>query len=551
MTDGIRVKPTIEFLFDLIDKVEKGAIRIPDFQRTYVWREDQMTDLFDSVVKSYPIGSLFFWSTEGDHATSHHIGPIAQPERKPGASMQLILDGQQRLTTLVGALRAKEDSDREWKVYYDPELRRFCHTKADSSLEPHWVPVSSLTDTLKVLAACRQLLERNAKKARVWIPQIESVARALAQYKIPIIEYADNDLNSAVEVFSRLNQKGSRITADQLVSALTYREGDDGTSTFRLADHIDNLVKLIETTGFGAIDRTFVLRAVLAAAEMDIYRTNWTSLGKELREQGQQRLPAAVEETRRGLRRALKFLRSMDVHNHRLLPYGMQLVTLSVFFGRCAQPSQRQAKLLTRWYWASSFSAWFGSSNPSQERWLIEELRDKIAVNPMAQNLETFDLETPALPIPTKFDQRSARVRALVNVMLAQSPLQKNGKPLGARAARLLVMKDAAAIGHIFSSRGGELGASPANRILAVRSKPGLAKNWLRRVDAAYRDDVLRSHAIPPSAAKALEDDDAETFLRLRLKHLDKLERAFMEERGVTPPKEGARPASSPIDTDD
>jgi hypothetical protein len=113
------------------------------------------------------------------------------------------------------------------------------------------------------------------------------------------------------------------------------------------------------------------------------------------------------------------------------------------------------------------------------------------------------------------------------------------------------VTKDAAAIGHIFSSRGGELAASPANRILAVQNKPGLAKNWLRRIDAVQRDEVLLSHAIPPSAARALEGNDAEAFLQLRLKHLDKLERAFMKGHGVTPPKEGARPAPSPIDTDE
>lgn len=167
------------------------------------------------------------------------------------------------------------------------------------------------------------------------------------------------------------------------------------------------------------------------------------------------------------------------------------------------------------------------------------------------RDLQKFNLEIPALPIPAKFDQRSARVRALMNVMLAQGPRKRNGDLLGSRAARLLVTKDAAAIGHIFSSRRSGLRASPANRILAIQSKPGLAKNWLRRVDAAHRDEVLLSHAIPPSAAKALEDNDADTFLEQRFDHLDRLERAFMKQHGVTPPKEGARPALGAIDTDD
>jgi hypothetical protein len=549
--DGIRVKPTIDFLFDLVEKVEKGVIRVPDFQRAYVWREDQMTDLFDSVVKSYPIGSLFFWSTEEDHATSNKIGPIEQPPRRAGASMQLILDGQQRLTTLVGVLRASENAPREWQVFYDPELRRFCHPAADGTVEVHWVAVSNLTDTIKILNASKRLMEADEKKARSWIPQLEVVARALAGYKVPIIEYIDNNLGSAVEVFSRLNQKGSKITADQLVSALTYREADDGGRTFRLADYIDELVSLIETMGFGTIDRTFVLRCVLAAADMDIYRTNWSSLGKELREKSEQGLPAAVEQARRGLKRAVKFLRQLGVHNQRLLPYGMQLVALCAFFGRCRNPSKSQVELLTKWFWVSSFSAWFGSSNPSQERRLIEELRDVIAPNSSSSELRHFDLEQPALPIPSKFDQRSARVRALMNVMIAQGPKRADGTELGARAAKLLVTKNASAIGHILPSRGEGLRASPANRILAVKNEPGIAKNWLLELPADIRNDVLRSHAIPPNSYRMLRDGKSDEFLALRIAYLQQLEHHFMDARGVQPPKEGSVPSLSPIDTDD
>jgi len=548
MTEGIRVKPTIEFLFDLIEKVEKGVIRVPAFQRAYVWRNDQMTDLLDSVVKSYPIGSLFLWSTDSDHVTSDSVGPVRQPDRRPG-TMQLILDGQQRLTTLVGVLRAGVKADPRWKVFYDPEQARFCHAKNDDTVEPHWVPVSSLTDTIKVLSASRDLMARGDKKAAQWIARVEGVARALASYKIPIIEYHDNDLDSAVEVFSRLNQKGSKISADQLVSALTYREAGDDTESFRLADGIDELVNLVETMGFGSIDRTFVLRAVLAAAEMDIYRTDWTRLGKDLREKGQSRLPAAVQEARLGISRAVKFLKTIGVHNQRLLPYGMQLVALSAFFGRCAKPSPRQSALVTRWFWASSFSAWFGSSNPSQERRLIEELRDKVATDRSPRSLRHFDLGVSALPMPSQFDQRSARVRALMNVMLAQKPRRPDGRALGGSAARLLVTKDSAAIGHIFPSKKEGLRASPANRILAFMNKPGLARTWIKNCDPTRRDEVLLSHAIPPEAFGLL--NDAEQFLESRLAHLDGLERDFMAERDVTPPKEGATPASSPIDTDD
>ena len=95
------------------------------------------------------------------------------------------------------------------------------------------------------------------------------------------------------------------------------------------------------------------------------------------------------------------------------------------------------------------------------------------------------------------------------------------------------------------------LRASPANRILDVASgQRGQAKSWLLELDPGVREDVLRSHAIPPESFELLRNGEHDEFLRSRMQFLGQLERSFMKEVGVTPPSSDEA-ALSALDTDD
>lgn len=551
MNEGIRVKSSIDSLRGLIDDVQEGRLRLPAFQRSFTWRNDQMADLFDSVAQGYPIGSLFLWNTMGDHVTSDHIGPFAQPARKPGAPVSLVIDGQHRIVTLVGVLLAGSDAEDRWRLYYDPRAQRFCHAPPGRPSDPSWVRVACLANTLSVLQESRRLIALDPGAATTWVERIERVARAITEYQIPVIGYS-GDLNSAIEVFARLNQKGKAMGPDELLSALTYRETKG--ESFRLADQIDSLLEDIEATGFGSINRTFALRAILAAADLDIYSRDWSGLAKDLQDSektSDDLLTNAVEEARRGLLAAVHLLRSQGILSIRQLSYGMQLVALSAFLGVKPDPSELQRATLLRMLWVSSFTAWFGP--PAQERALVRELRARARDGGDFEGLDSIDLEAPALPMPSHIDQRSARVRALVNVLIAQGPRRIDGTPLDADIGTLFLAREANPLTRIFTRGPKDLLASPANRILAVTNESGAARSWLRKIAPEHRDEVLRSLAIPPEAftLMLLAVNDAETFLPARQQYLDQLERAFMRAHGVTEPKQGAKPAPSPIDTED
>lgn len=554
------ITPQVVHLIDLLKWAREGRLRVPKFQRDFVWRRQDIIDLFDSISKQYPIGTLFLWGADPMPEHRNHIGPLGLPDYK--GQTWLVLDGQQRLTTLVGVLllgdsQWNKDLDPEdpgrWEIYFDARLEGgFSHAPQGEPRPSSYIAAPALLDTMKLFTEANRILkEWGNESAEVWVNRAQQVARAIQGYRVPIVQFTTNNLSIAVESFSRLNKKGRSIGQDEMFSALTYEE--KGGGRFHLAGEIDRLQQSMVRSGFGEVDRTILLRAVLTAAGLDMYRTDWSRLGQQVKDETRQRLPEAVKEAERGLMEARAFLNELGVLNSRMLPYSMQLVALCAFFGRCSSPTSEQRNLLSRWFWSSSFAGWFGSRNPTRVRRLVEELRDRLPTVQSPINLEHMDLDQPALPTPLRFDLRSARVRALVCVLLRRSPRRPDGTEIRLeQAAQLLFERGPESMSVVCATvRDTNLRKSPANRILDVApNEPGQAKNWLLKLDPAVRDEVLESHAVPRDSFSLIQSGENDAFLRLRLEYFGRLERDFMNEVHVTFP-ESNEPALSPIDTDD
>ncbi|NJL27632.1 MAG: DUF262 domain-containing protein [Thermoanaerobaculia bacterium] len=553
------ITPQVVHLIDLLKWAREGRLRVPIYQRDFVWRRQHIVDLFDSISRQYPIGTLFLWAADPMPEHRNHIGPLMLPDYK--GQPLLVFDGQQRLTTLVGVLlrddpqwdeKLEPEDPGRWEIYFDANSENgFCHLRPTEELPDSYFAAPSLLDTIKLFEEANRILKRIDKKvATDWINRAQQVARAIQSYRIPIVQFATNDLGIAVESFSRLNRKGRSVSQDEMFSALTYEEKSD--RRFHLAAEIDRLQQGMVRSGFGEVDRAILLRAVLTFADLDMYRTDWSRLGRQVKDETRERLPAAVGEAEVGFERARGFLRELGVLNARMLPYSMQLVALCAFFGRRAEATPAQEKLLRRWFWSSSFAGWFGSGNPTRVRRLVEELRDRLPRDLAPTKLENMDLDQPALPTPLRFDLRSARVRALVCVLLQLQPKRPDGAPLSLEeAAALLFDRGPRAMSVVCATvRDPNLRRSPANRILDVSSEEkGQAKNWLLRLEPDLASIIFEGHALPPNSTDLLGRDNDE-FLRERMQLLGKLEREFMQREHVTAPT-STEPALSPIDTDD
>ena len=100
---------------DLINDVKRGYIKIPQFQRDFIWPKEKAANLMDSIVKSYPIGTIILWKTKETLRSVRNLGGVSLPETPSGDFIQYVLDGQQRLTSIFASLIGAKVK-REYKI---------------------------------------------------------------------------------------------------------------------------------------------------------------------------------------------------------------------------------------------------------------------------------------------------------------------------------------------------------------------------------------------------------------------------------------------------
>jgi hypothetical protein len=89
---------------ELVGMIERGELRLPEMQRRYVWRAPRVRDLLDSLYRGYPSGSVLVWETDREQPTRDLA---VDQQDSPFAGHKLLLDGQQRLTSLSAVLRGR------------------------------------------------------------------------------------------------------------------------------------------------------------------------------------------------------------------------------------------------------------------------------------------------------------------------------------------------------------------------------------------------------------------------------------------------------------
>ena len=363
-----------------------------------------------------------------------------------------------------------------------------------------------------------------------WLEEADRLANAFRDYQLPIIRIRDADLDSAVTVFARLNRTGRKMAADEMVSALTYQRGQ-----FHLAGKLDEFKAELDRKGFGNLDRVFLLRAVLAALDRDIYAKDWADI--MVKPKVREALPDAFESAREGILRALNFLANLGVTSDRLLPYGLQIVFLGEFFRQCPQPTESVAGLLSRWFWVTSFTGWFGGVNTAQAKHALSEIRD------LARGDETqfrvVNLDVPAQPFPDRFDGRSARVRAFLLYLASLQPRSLRGEgPLD--PGKLLSTLGTVAVGYVSSNlpQNATLIRSPANRMYVDRDHVGQAFGALKDLQDDVLMEVIPTHGFPVASMDYLRSDDRTGLINARLETLIDGERGFMVRKNVVPPQE-------------
>ena len=538
MSDGrqkrTEVVPEVVFLGKLVDRVADGKIRVPRFQRNFVWKQPDLYTLLDSVRRGFPIGSILVWDTEEEIESAARIGPVGISPRT-GGLVGYLLDGQQRVSTLVGTLRLTDGTKAivdqiDWRVYYDLDSQEFVHRRQHGSAGPQDFPIRSLLNTAGFFEACRRIQSDSDNGAiQRRLDEADRLANAFRDYQLPLIHIREADLESAVTVFARLNRTGRKMAADEMVSALTYQEGE-----FHLAGRLSEFQAELKKSGFGNLDRVFLLRSVLAALARDIYAKDWADL--MVKPEVREKLPRALEEAQKGIKRALVLLRHLGVTSDRLLPYGLQLVLLGEFYRICPQPTERAVNLLQRWFWVTSFTGWFGGVNTAQAKRALEEIRG--LARGTSEEFNVVELDSQAQPFPDRFDARSARVRAFLLYLASLRPrsLQGDGD---LNPGSLLSRLGTDALGYVWSNPDqSDTVSNPANRLFVDAEHVGQALGRLSALDDETLGALLPTHGFSVDCIARLRNGDRAGLLRSRQKTLIHGERQFMAIRNVKLPTE-------------
>lgn len=228
-------RTTFYGLMNLVEDIDHGRIALPDIQRPFVWKPAQVRDLFDSMYQGFPVGTLMFWETGADAGIRQIGGGDSD-----GVPRLLIVDGQQRLTSLYSVLHGKPVLDSRFRqkrinIAFRPEDGSFEVTDAAIRRDPEYIADitalwgdghrSVVREFLARLAAHRQTgsdlpdSEWNAQQDRL-ADRIDRV-RDLRDFQFQALELTGNANEEQVaEIFVRANSKGVQLKQADFILTL-------------------------------------------------------------------------------------------------------------------------------------------------------------------------------------------------------------------------------------------------------------------------------------------------------------------------------------------
>jgi len=227
-------------LTTLLDQIELGTIGLPDIQRPFVWSNTKIRNLFDSMYCGYPVGYFLFWQTGADLGAKK-IGT----QQEQTVPQMLIVDGQQRLTSLFAVLKGITVVDENYKerkieIAFRPSDEQFAVANAASKRDPEYIPdisvlwkssiVSFINKFLKNLAAYREKNgktlddeEREVLEARI------SQLYDLKQYPFTALVLSEKaEPEEVSDVFVRINSEGETLDQADFILTLMSVYWDDG-----------------------------------------------------------------------------------------------------------------------------------------------------------------------------------------------------------------------------------------------------------------------------------------------------------------------------------
>ena len=399
-----------EPISDILKSIDEGKIQLPDFQRGWVWEDDRIRALIASISNGYPIGAAMFLQTGGQEV--HFKNRVIEGVDKMKEAIdpeRLILDGQQRMTSIYRAMYSKksvETTDSKKKpinrFYYldipkcldtiidridavksvpeDRVVKRNFNREISLDLSTreleyanHCFPLNIIFEPSELMNwALGYCMYHHNETQQLWTDFFNQIVTPITKYQIPVIKIGNDVPKEAVcQVFENVNQGGVSLTVFELVTASfaadNFELRKDWDKVWLELKHYRQLQhkKITAFTGTDFITAITLLASyyewketgkAVSCKKRDVLRLTYNAYATY-----RDRLIAAVKN-------AVKFLEEQRIFTAIDMPYTSQLIPLSVVYA--IDPNLwfniTNKKKLEQWFWCGVFGELYGGANETR-----------------------------------------------------------------------------------------------------------------------------------------------------------------------------------------
>ncbi|KOV08526.1 MULTISPECIES: GmrSD restriction endonuclease domain-containing protein [Streptomyces] len=535
-------------VLNIVTRIQSQEIALPDFQRDFVWDSTRTAELLGSIMSRYPVGTLLFWEQgEGQAFASRSFDGAPTTSTKPPSV--LVLDGQQRLTSLYQALtgsgderyfikvdefvdiprrsvREVPDVDFEKAIFSMPAVVK--PGKRNQSLKPSHLPIAEVHQFDDWLDEYADVIESDseipltAKEAKSLYREMrDKYISPLKTYGLPVLTLpSSTSMDAVCTIFETLNRTGKPLGPFELLTARFFPQGVNLRDLWDEAEANHRALKEFRIDPYNVL-QAICLRVRGSAQRSDVLKK---LTGDDIK--------AHWESATSGFAGVIDMLQSdCGVTSHKWLPYGMLLTPMAAVWDKQKElsPLERSQALrrLQRFFWASTFTTNYDQGANSQMGADYSRLAQWITAGE-GQAPEAIDeLHINATTLRTATVRRKALYSGLICLLVKNKAADfhtgqsmSTTRALDAESHHIfpkayLTKQQSAESSELMLNR--SLIDGETNRIIASNA-PSV---YVEKMKTAYGEqrltDVLASHAIASQQASGLLNDDYTTFLNERL----------------------------------
>lgn len=391
-------------LTDLMEAVDTGAAQLPDFQRGWVWDDGRIKALILSVIHSFPVGAAMFLEYGNESIRFKHKpieGSNANPNTKPD---ELILDGQQRLTSLYNALyskkpvRTKTDKGKEIERYYYLDIEKALDPDADDEEIVISIPATKQVTSdfgrkiEKDLSARQDEFELKMFPLNIILDSSEeqgwqneyyayynydsevikqftdlftNIIMPTQKYAMPVILLDKETPKEAVcQVFENVNTGGVSLTVFELVTAIfamddfqLRKDWEERKEQYFSSDLLNSVTATDFLTALTLL-ASFKAGGTVSCKKKDVLALKLTAYQKY------------ADDLCQGFSIAEKLLQEERIFSSRDLPYSTQLIPLAAICTVLMDGNKINTttvkNMVKQWYWCGVFGELYGSANETR-----------------------------------------------------------------------------------------------------------------------------------------------------------------------------------------